>query len=166
MFANIFVSYLELKKSLYGLFSQCGPILEIVAMKTPKMRGQAFIVFKDANSAGTAIRALQGFLFYDKPIRIAYAKSKSDAVAMLDGTYVDKLKAQGKKKDDSMSSLNHVALLFVNFFRKNKRYTTGKKSWHSKLSKSHSLRGENSPKHNRRYAIHGLPAVRFALSSC
>ena len=38
----------ELKKSLYAIFSQFGPILDIVAMKTLKRRGQAFIVFQVA----------------------------------------------------------------------------------------------------------------------
>lgn len=36
----------ELKKSLYAIFSQFGPILDIVAMKTLKTRGQAFVVFQ------------------------------------------------------------------------------------------------------------------------
>lgn len=38
--------FTELKKSLYAIFSQFGPILDIVAMKTLKMRGQAFVVFQ------------------------------------------------------------------------------------------------------------------------
>lgn len=58
----------ELKRSLYYLFSQFGQILDIVAMKTMKMRGQAFIVFKEIGSATNAIRALQGFPFFDQPI--------------------------------------------------------------------------------------------------
>ena len=37
----------ELKKSLYAAFSQFGPILDIVALKTFRMRGQAFVVFFD-----------------------------------------------------------------------------------------------------------------------
>jgi hypothetical protein len=61
-------TFLELKRSLYYLFSQFGQILDIVAMKTMKMRGQAFIVFKEIGSATNAIRALQGFPFYDQPI--------------------------------------------------------------------------------------------------
>ena len=64
----------DLKKSLYAIFSQFGQILEIVAMKTLKMRGQAFVVFKEINSATQAMRSMQGFPFYDKPMRIAYAK--------------------------------------------------------------------------------------------
>ncbi|CAK8692709.1 unnamed protein product [Clavelina lepadiformis] len=58
----------ELKKSLYAIFSQFGQILDIVAMKTLKMRGQAFVIFKDINSATNALRSMQGFPFYDKPM--------------------------------------------------------------------------------------------------
>ena len=58
----------ELKKSLYAIFSQFGPILDIVAMKTLKMRGQAFVVFQDISSATNALRSMQGFPFYDKPM--------------------------------------------------------------------------------------------------
>jgi len=80
----------ELKKSLYAIFSQFGEILEIVAAKNIRARGQAFVVFKDINSASNALRSMQGFPFYEKPMRINYAKKKSDAVAKLDGTYVAK----------------------------------------------------------------------------
>lgn len=69
------------------LFSQYGQILSIVAMKTPKMRGQAFVAFSNISSATVALRTLQGFNFYGKEMRITYAKSKSDAIAKLDGTY-------------------------------------------------------------------------------
>lgn len=58
--------YIELKKSLYAIFSQFGQILDIIASKTLKMRGQAFVVFKEISSATTAIRSMQGFPFYDK----------------------------------------------------------------------------------------------------
>lgn len=60
--------YLELKKSLYAIFSQFGQILDIVALKTLRMRGQAFVVFKDISSATNALRSMQGFPFYDKPM--------------------------------------------------------------------------------------------------
>ncbi|CAG8802964.1 45246_t:CDS:2 [Gigaspora margarita] len=77
----------ELKRSLYALFSAYGRILDIVALKTIKMRGQAFIVFKEIQSATAAMRGLNGFNFYDVPMQIEYAKGKSDAVAKLDGTW-------------------------------------------------------------------------------
>ncbi|EDW62507.1 U1 small nuclear ribonucleoprotein A [Drosophila novamexicana] len=82
----------ELKKSLYAIFSQFGQILDIVALKTLKMRGQAFVIFKEIGSASNALRTMQGFPFYDKPMRIAYSKSDSDIVAKLKGTYKERPK--------------------------------------------------------------------------
>ncbi|CAG8437401.1 15526_t:CDS:2 [Funneliformis caledonium] len=64
-----------------------GRIIDIVALKTKKMRGQAFIVFKEIQSATSAMRGLNGFNFYDKPMHIEYAKGKSEAIAKLDGTW-------------------------------------------------------------------------------
>lgn len=58
----------ELKKSLYAIFSQFGQILDIVALKTLKMRGQAFVIFKEIASSTNALRSMQGFPFYDKPM--------------------------------------------------------------------------------------------------
>lgn len=58
----------ELKKSLYAIFSQFGQILDIVALRTFKMRGQAFVIFKEISSATVALRNMQGFPFYDKPM--------------------------------------------------------------------------------------------------
>lgn len=58
----------ELKKSLYAIFSQFGQILDILVARTLKMRGQAFVIFKEVNSASNALRSMQGFPFYDKPM--------------------------------------------------------------------------------------------------
>ncbi len=77
----------DLKKSLYAIFSQFGQILDIVALRTLKMRGQAFVVFKEISSATSAIRSMQGFPFYDKPMRIAYSKTDSDVIAKIKGTF-------------------------------------------------------------------------------
>ncbi|CAN8028535.1 U1 small nuclear ribonucleoprotein A [Ixodes scapularis] len=106
----------ELKKSLYAIFSQFGQILDIVALKTLKMRGQAFVVFKDLNSATNALRSMQGFPFYDKPMRIQYSKTDSDAVAKMKGTYVETQRkrpaADGEaapKKSKKKKAPQHVA---------------------------------------------------------
>lgn len=64
----------ELKKSLYAIFSQFGQILDIVALKTLKMRGQAFVIFKEIQSSTNALRSMQGFPFYDKPMVKAFPK--------------------------------------------------------------------------------------------
>nr|XP_035946012.1 U2 small nuclear ribonucleoprotein B''-like isoform X1 [Halichoerus grypus] len=58
----------ELKRSLYALFSQFGHVVDIVALKTMKMRGQAFVIFKELGSSTNALRQLQGFPFYGKPM--------------------------------------------------------------------------------------------------
>lgn len=82
----------ELKKSLYAIFSQFGQIMDIVALKTLKMRGQAFVIFKEIGSATNALRTMQGFPFYDKPMRISYSKSDSDAIAKIKGTFKERPK--------------------------------------------------------------------------
>jgi len=82
----------DLKKSLYAIFSQFGQILDIVALKTLKMRGQAFVIFKEISSATNALRSMQGFPFYDKPMRIAYSRGDSDMIAKMKGTYQERPK--------------------------------------------------------------------------
>jgi U2 small nuclear ribonucleoprotein B'' len=91
----------DLKKSLYAIFTQFGQILDIVAMKTLKMRGQAFVIFKEISSATNALRSMQGFPFYDKPMRINYSKTDSDMIAKIKGTFQERPKktpAELKKK--------------------------------------------------------------------
>lgn len=90
----------ELKKSLYAIFSQFGQILDIVAMKTLKMRGQAFVIFKEIASATNALRTMQGFPFYDKQMRIAYAKSESDVISKAKGTWQERPKRPKEKKSE------------------------------------------------------------------
>lgn len=69
------------------LFATYGVILDIIALKTMKMRGQAHVVFRDIDSSTQAMRALQGFEFCGKEMNIQYAKGKSDTVKKLDGTF-------------------------------------------------------------------------------
>uniref|UniRef100_A0A3Q1K1C4 RRM domain-containing protein n=1 Tax=Anabas testudineus TaxID=64144 RepID=A0A3Q1K1C4_ANATE len=88
----------ELKRSLYALFSQFGQIIDIVAMKTMKARGQAFVVFKELAAATNALRQLQGFPFYNKPMRIQYAKTDSEVITKMKGVHGDKEKKKEKKK--------------------------------------------------------------------
>ncbi|WEW60342.1 hypothetical protein PRK78_005827 [Emydomyces testavorans] len=77
----------DLRLSLYTLFSTYGTVLDVVAMKTEKMRGQAHVVFRDIQTSTQAMRALQGFNFFGKEIKIVYAKGSSDIIAKLRGTY-------------------------------------------------------------------------------
>jgi RNA recognition motif-containing protein len=63
-----------LKRQLYRLFSQYGKVEEVIAFKGLKGRGQAWVVYQEVNAAAAALRAKQGFNFYEKPLKIAFAK--------------------------------------------------------------------------------------------
>lgn len=56
----------DLKRNLYMLFATYGVVLDVIALKTSKMRGQAHVVFRDIDSSTQAMRALQGFNFFGK----------------------------------------------------------------------------------------------------
>lgn len=56
----------DLRLSLYTLFSTYGPVLDVVAVKNSKMRGQAHVVYRDTQASTQAMRALQGFDFFGK----------------------------------------------------------------------------------------------------
>ncbi|NP_001088194.1 small nuclear ribonucleoprotein polypeptide B L homeolog isoform X1 [Xenopus laevis] len=99
----------ELKRSLYALFSQFGHVVDIVALKTMKMRGQGFVIFKELSSATNALRQLQGFPFYSKPMRIQYAKTDSDVVLKMKGTFADKEKKKEKKKAKAQEQAANAA---------------------------------------------------------
>ncbi|KAL7582454.1 U2 small nuclear ribonucleoprotein B'' [Lactuca sativa] len=102
----------ELKRSLYALFSQYGRILDVVALKTTKLRGQAWVVFSEVTAASNAVRQMQNFPFYEKPMRIQYAKGKSDCIAKADNTFVPKDKRRKqeekteKKRDAPQATTN------------------------------------------------------------
>jgi len=85
-----------LKKSLYHVFSQFGNILEIYASKRLKSKGQAWIVFDDLSGATKALREMNDFIFYGKPMRVGFAKAKSDIVSKIDGTFT----VRPKRKPD------------------------------------------------------------------
>merc|ERR1712186_140240 len=53
--------------------------------------------------ATNALRTLQNFVFLDKPMRIAYCKSKSDVVSLEDGTYRPRA-ADGTKKEEEVKA--------------------------------------------------------------
>ncbi|KAM8947788.1 U2 small nuclear ribonucleoprotein B'' isoform 1-T1 [Pelodytes ibericus] len=99
----------ELKRSLYALFSQFGHVMDIVALKTMKMRGQAFVIYKELGSATNALRQLQGFPFYNKAMRIQYAKTDSDLISKMRGTFADKEKKKDKKKNKGQDPTANAA---------------------------------------------------------
>jgi U2 small nuclear ribonucleoprotein B'' len=56
----------DLRRSLYTLFSTYGSVLDVVALKTMKMRGQAHVTYKDVQTATQAMRSLQKFEFFGR----------------------------------------------------------------------------------------------------
>lgn len=102
----------ELKRMLYALFSPYGQILSIVASKTEKARGQAFIVYKELSSAVVAMRALQGYPFYDKSLRIQFAKSKSEAAKEMDIILSGGTINYGNKREEEDIEIKTILFIF------------------------------------------------------
>lgn len=78
-----------LKEALREIFSEYGNIIDIVAKKSLKAKGQAFVVFDDTESATQAIDEIQGFELFEKPMVLDYAKTWSDAAVKLQGSEED-----------------------------------------------------------------------------
>lgn len=72
----------DLKLSLYTLFSTYGPVLDVVALKTSKMRGQAHIVYRDIQASTQAMRALQGFDFFGKELVSRRSQTTDNLLAL------------------------------------------------------------------------------------
>lgn len=102
------INKLELRRLLYQLFSQFGCVFDLACTKSSRMRGQAFLVFDSATTATVAMRTMQGFPLMGKPMRIQYAKSKSDFVARLDGTFQAREK---EKREERRRREKELALL-------------------------------------------------------
>ena len=73
----------ELKENLFHLFSEFGDIISIIAKKNIKMRGQAFIIFKDINSAKNAKLSLNHSIFLGKELNINYSKNPSKILSSI-----------------------------------------------------------------------------------
>jgi hypothetical protein len=58
----------DLQRNLYMLFTTYGSVLDITAVKSSKMRGQAHILFRDVNTATQAMRHTQGMDFFGREL--------------------------------------------------------------------------------------------------
>ncbi|CAD8057527.1 unnamed protein product [Paramecium sonneborni] len=67
----------EMRQTLYALFSQSGKVLDIIVKKNILMRGQAFILMEDEESAFKAQKAFHNTQLYDKVMKVNFAKEKS-----------------------------------------------------------------------------------------
>ncbi|QIW96778.1 hypothetical protein AMS68_002296 [Peltaster fructicola] len=77
----------DLRRALYMLFSTHGSVLDVTAMKTRRMRGQAHVLFRDVQTATQAMRACQGFDFFGREMRISYAKARSHTLQKMTGVF-------------------------------------------------------------------------------
>lgn len=59
------------------MFSPFGKIIDIVCKRTKALRGQAWIVFSDPSAAAASLRQMQGFPFYNKPMRLQFSRKPS-----------------------------------------------------------------------------------------
>ncbi|KAI8585878.1 hypothetical protein HDU88_001137 [Geranomyces variabilis] len=75
----------SLHDALKAVFSQFGEILDIRMKTNIKLKGQAFVTFKEEESATKALKEIQGFPLSGRPMDVQYARSRSDKGAAVDG---------------------------------------------------------------------------------
>ncbi|EAR82989.2 U1 small nuclear ribonucleoprotein A (macronuclear) [Tetrahymena thermophila SB210] len=91
----------DMKYGLYFLFQQFGEILDIILKKSNTLRGQAWIIFKDITAATNAKKNLNGFLFFDKELKINFAKQRSEILDKLEGRWVPKKKQKKENNNNA-----------------------------------------------------------------
>ncbi|OQV15239.1 putative U2 small nuclear ribonucleoprotein B'' [Hypsibius exemplaris] len=97
----------RLQDSLRAVFKQFGDIIDILCWpKSLSRKGQAWVIFRETSSAIKALTSMQGFPFYDKPMRIQFARADSDLLAKQKGTFVPRPK---KKPLDKVKKVKPVA---------------------------------------------------------
>jgi len=75
----------QLTEALTEIFSEYGNVIDLVAKKNLKAKGQAFVVFDETEAAERAISEVQGFELFEKPMILDYAKTRSDATVQREG---------------------------------------------------------------------------------
>lgn len=69
----------KLIETLREVFSEYGTVVDVIAKKNIKAKGQAFVVYDSVDSAQNAIDELQGFdIFGDKQMHLDFARTRSD----------------------------------------------------------------------------------------
>jgi U2 small nuclear ribonucleoprotein B'' len=88
----------DLKNAIYQLFSNYGEVVEVHAKRNIRMRGQAFVIYREQEEADTALQTLRGFIFFGKPLRVNYSKKQSDVTAKMRGTFEEGEKAKREQR--------------------------------------------------------------------
>ncbi|KAK1824451.1 hypothetical protein LTR12_001043 [Friedmanniomyces endolithicus] len=100
----------DLRRELYILFSTYGPVLDVTATKTRKMRGQAHVLFREMHSATQALRACQGFEMSGKQMEISYSRNRSNTLAKLTGTFNQPIEKAGAQAQAGAATSTFAAI--------------------------------------------------------
>ncbi|KAJ2887478.1 hypothetical protein FB639_001286 [Coemansia asiatica] len=87
--------------ALRALFETYGTVLDIRARHSVRMRGQAFIAFKDIENAERAHSEVQGFMLFGKPMFIEFSRMPSDATIIDEDGDIDAFKKRRVELRDS-----------------------------------------------------------------
>lgn len=80
-------------------------MLDIIVKRNIKLRGQAFVIYKDKESSANAMKEIQGFPLFSRPMDIQYARDRSYIVTeMLGGS--DAVAQQRKRRSEEMEQLS------------------------------------------------------------
>ena len=53
---------------------------------------------QDEETAEATVKALRGYIFFGKPLRLNFAKKESDVIAKMRGTFDEEAKAQRERR--------------------------------------------------------------------
>jgi len=71
-----------LTETLREVFGEYGTVVDVIAKKSLKRKGQAFIIYDSEDSAQNAIDELQGFEIFGKQMHLDFAKTRSDITVL------------------------------------------------------------------------------------
>ena len=83
-------------------------ILEIRVKKCIKLRGQAFVTYKDVESSTKALTEVQGFPLFALPMDIQYARDTSLIFSKENGTYDEHKRKREEEKGKRIKYINVV----------------------------------------------------------
>ncbi|KAK4055589.1 hypothetical protein OIV83_000135 [Microbotryomycetes sp. JL201] len=69
-----------MKGTLKNLFREYGRVWGVTAHGNIRMRGQAFVTLESKEAAAKAVKEVQKFPLYGKPMQLTFAKTQSDAL--------------------------------------------------------------------------------------
>ncbi|KXN83331.1 hypothetical protein AN958_01567 [Leucoagaricus sp. SymC.cos] len=102
-----------MKATLRGLFKSYGEVLDVVAHGNLRMRGQAFVSFASVDHAKKAMKEVQRFPLYSKPMQISFAKTRSDAVVRkFDATHYEEHKQRRENHKKATRYTNPIKSKF------------------------------------------------------